>query len=244
MKQTFTPSPNDRRIFALAGICAFLAMATNLFDVIFGYGGSEVFTYGTRSAQEMFDLFKLGPFKGVYALGLFNIIYMTFMVPVYFGMFAAHRPTHSVASAVALILALMALAIYVSCNAAIPMWVLYGKYSAATTDSQRVALLAAAEYALARGEDFTPGSFFGLIISGLAAITTSVIMLRAGVFGKINVWCGIIGFTFLSLFTFVATFIPMWYMFAYYFFGSIGGLLALTWFTLTGIRFIKLARVK
>jgi hypothetical protein len=67
-------------------------------------------------------------------------------------------------------------------------------------------------------------------------------MLRGGIFGKVNVWIGIIGFTFLSLFTILATFVPALYTIAFYFFGSIGGLLALTWFALVARRLFQLSR--
>jgi hypothetical protein len=40
-------------------------------------------------------------------------------------------------------------------------------------------------------------------------------------------WTGIIGFTFLSIFTVWSTFVPVLYSVAFYFFGMIGGLLAL-----------------
>jgi hypothetical protein len=218
-------------------------MITNLLDVVLGYGSSEVMVYGSKSAHEWFTLFQASSFRTVYILGVFNIVYMSFMVPLYVGMLVVHRQSHFVSSGMALILSLLALAIYVSGNAAIPMWALSGKYFLATTESQRMVLLSAGEAILARGEDFTAGSFPGLITSGIAAITIAVIMLRGGKFSKVNAWCGVVGFTFLSLFTFVATFIPVWYMFAYFFFGSIGGILALVWFALTGIRMLKLARV-
>ena len=226
---------DNRRLYAFAGMCAFLAMAANLLDVILGFGETDVYVYGTKTALEWFNVFQLSSFKGLYMLGILNIVYMTCMLPVYFGIVAAHHRTHFVSSA-------LALAIYVSSSAAIPMFVLAGKYTAATTDAQRSVFVAAAESVLARGEDFTPGSFFGLLTSGIAAISISVIMLRGGVFSRTNAWIGIIGFTLLLVFTFVATFILAWYLIAFYSFGMIGGLLALAWFVLAGARFFKLGR--
>jgi hypothetical protein len=102
-------------------------------------------------------------------------------------------------------------------------------------------LTAAGESVLARGEDFTLGSFIGLILGSIAAIAISFVMLRGGIFGKVNVWIGIIGFTFLALFTILATFVPALYTIAFYFFGSIGGLLALTWFALVARRLFQLS---
>jgi hypothetical protein len=120
------------------------------------------------------------------------------------------------------------------------MSVLSSRYAAAETDTQRALFAAAGEAVLARGEDFTPGSFTGLIFGGIAAIGMSFIMLRGGIFGKATAWIGIIGFTFLSVFTIWSTFVPVLYLVAFYFFGMVGGLLALAWFILTARRLLQL----
>ena len=122
------------------------------------------------------------------------------------------------------------------------MFVLAGKYAAAGTDAQRALFAAAGEAVLARGEDFTPGAFIGLICGGIAAIAISCVMLRGGVFGKATAWVGMVGFTFLSVFTIWATFVPVLYAVAYYFFALIGGLLALAWFALVALQCFKLGR--
>jgi hypothetical protein len=233
----------NKSLYKLAGFAALLAMCANLLDVILGFGETDIIVYGTKSAIEWFSLFQANWFKGLYTLGILNIVYMLCMIPVYFAVLTAHRRKHFIVSAMAMVLFLIALAVYVSNSAAIPMFVLSGKYATATTDTQRALFAAAGETVLARGEDFTPGSFPGLIFSGIAAITISSVMLRGSIFGKANAWIGIIGFTFLSLFTVLATFIPALYFVAFYFFGMIGGLLALVWFVCIALTFFKLGRI-
>jgi hypothetical protein len=219
-------------------------MSANLLDVILGFGETDIIVYGTKSAVEWFSLFRVNWFKGLYTLGILNIAYMLCMIPVYFAICAVHRRKHFIVSIMAMVLFLLAMAIYVSNSAAIPMFVLSGKFMAATTDTQRALFAAAGESVLARGEDFTPGSFPGLFFSGIAAITISFVMLRGGIFSKANAWIGIIGFSFLSLFTVLATFVPSLYLVAFYLFGMIGGLFALTWFVLVAMRLLKLGRTK
>lgn len=231
----------NRRLLLFAGMCAFCAMSANLFDLLLGFGDSEVIAYGSRSAREWFDMFRDDPFRSAYVLGMFNIAYMCLMVPVYLGVFLVHRDKHVVLAATSLALGVLALAIYVAGNAALPMWALSGKYAVATNAAQRLELLAAGEAILARGEDFTPGSFPGLFVSGVAAIVAAFVMRRGGVFGKLHAWLGLAGFALLSLFTIVATFVPSWYLYAYYVLGSIGGVLALAWFALTGVHLVRLA---
>lgn len=146
----------------------------------------------------------------------------------------------SVSSGFALLLAVLATGIYISSNAAVPMLELAQQHAAATTDLRRWALVGAGEAVLARGEDFTPGTFIGLFLSDLAAIVVSVVMLRGRVFARINALAGTVGFSCLTPFTFIATFVQGWYTVAFYLFGGAGGLLALAWFAMTGRRFLTL----
>lgn len=234
--------PQRNWLYQMGGWAALLALCLNLSDVILGFGGTEVVTYGTRSAADWFAIYQRSPFEGLYSLGIFNIAYMVAMLPVYFALVWAHRRRQGVQAVLVLVVFLLTMAIYISTNAAIPLLVLSNKYALANTDVQKMVFIAAGEAILARGEDFTPGSFFGLIFSGCAAIAISFIMLHGGIFGKAIVWVGIVGFTFLSLFTICATFVPALYTIAFYFFGSIGGLLALAWFALVARRLFQLGR--
>jgi hypothetical protein len=212
-----------------------------LADIILGFGGTDMVTYATKSATEWFAVYQDNWFRGVYALGILNIVYTIAMLPVYFALFGAHFEKQAAAAALTVVIFLTAMSMYISNNAAIPLLVISGKYSLAATDLQRTTLVAAGEAVLSRGEDFTAGSFIPLFLSGLAAICISIIMLRGGIFGKVHAWIGIVGFTFLSLFTIIATFVPALYSFAFSFLASIGGLLALTWFALVARRFFQLA---
>jgi hypothetical protein len=228
-------------IYKLGAVAALIAMSANLADIILGFGGTDMVTYGTKSAIEWFSIYQTSWFRGVYALGILNIVYMLAMLPVYFALFGAHFEKQAVATALTVVIFITAMAMYISNNAAIPLLVLSGKYSLASSELERNILVAAGEAVLSRGEDFTAGSFTPLFLSGLAAICISIIMLRGGIFGKVHAWIGLVGFTFLSLFTIIATFVPALYAFAFYFLGSIGGLFALSWFALTARRFFQLA---
>jgi len=239
---TMTTSNSWKWIYKLGGIAALLAMSANLADIILGFGGTEMATYGTKSAVEWFAIYQHNWFRGIYALGILNIFYMAAMLPVYFALFGAHFDKHAMAAGLTIFIFLTATSMYISNNAAIPLLTLSSKYSLAATDLQRTVLIAAGEAVLSHGEDFTAGAFIPFFLSGLAAISISIIMLRGGIFGKVNAWIGLVGFTFLSLFTIIATFIPALYSFAFYFLGSIGGLLALSWFALVARRFFQLGR--
>ena len=229
-------------IYKLGAVAALTALLANLLDVLLGFGSAEMVTYGTKSAIEWFAVYNENWFRGVYALGILNIVYMMAMLPVYFALFGAHFGQHPFGAGLTIFIFLTAMSMYISNNAAIPLLVLSSKYSLANTEIHRTALVSAGEAILSRGEDFTVGSFIPLFLSGVAAICISLIMLRGGIFGKVNAWIGIVGFTFLTLFTIIATFIPALYQAAFYFLASIGGILALTWFALVARRLFQLGR--
>jgi len=230
---------NVKMLYLVGGIAAFFAMAASLLDIILGIGFSDVSAYGAKSAREWFDLFNASRFKGLYILGILNLVYQACLAPLYYVLVQAHRRRRKLAL-LAMGIFLAGFIIYALRSAAIPMAVLADKFAAATTDSQRSVIALAGEKVLARGEDFTPGAFPGLIMGGIAALIMSFVMLRGGVFGKVNAWIGLVGFTFLSLFTILATFKPELYFITFYGFGMTGGMLALAWFALTGRRLFKL----
>ena len=169
-------------LYRIGGAAALVALSANLLDVILGFGETDIIVNGTKTALEWFALFREDWFKGLYVLGFLNIIYMASMVPVYFAIFTVHHRSYGVYAGLAMVVYFIGMAIYISNSAAIPMFVLSGRYAAAGTDTQRALFAAAGEAVLARGEDFTPGSFTGLIFGGIAAIGMSFVMLRGGIF--------------------------------------------------------------
>jgi hypothetical protein len=231
-----------KTLYIIGGIAALLALAANLLDIIIGFGDTQVFTYGTRTAIDWFTLFNQNWFKGLYPLGILNIVYNICMVPVYFAIFATHRRKYWVFAGLVMVFFFIGMAVYLANNAAIPMYVLSTRYAAAGTDAQRAIFSAAGEAILARGEDFTPGVFPGMMLTSFSVIALSVLMLKGRIFGKIHSWIGIAGFSFLTIFTILATFVPSLYFIAFYVFGSLGGLMALTWFALIARRFFQLGR--
>ena len=95
---------------------------------------------------------------------------------------------------------------------------------------------------IARGADFTPGSFVGFFLTELAAMGFSLIMLRSRVFGRAIAYLGIVGFVFLSIFTICSTFFPALFA-AGMIVAMIGGLSGMFWYTLVAFRLLRLRRL-
>lgn len=189
----------------------------------------------------MFQLFQNNWLLGLRYLGFINIISQTIGILLFFALYAAHRRIFKPYATLALIIYLIGVAVYISNNAAIPMLALSAKYTAATTDAQRMLLAAAGEAILARGEDFTLGSFYGLFITGIAGIIFSIILLKGRIFSKTTAYLGILGFLLLLIYTTWATFIPLSYDTAIIF-GGVGGIFTTLWYIFIARKLFQIGR--
>lgn len=227
-------------IYKIGGVAALIPVLIFLLDIVLTFGGENI-KYGTLTAIEMFKLFQDNWLLGLRYLGFINVISLTLGVPLFFALYAAHRRIFKPYAALALILYLVGAAVYISNNAAIPILVLSTKYAAATAEAQRMLLAAAGEAILARGEDFTPGSFYGLFVTGIMGIVFSFIMLRGRIFSKTTAYTGILGFLLLLIYTTWATFVAVLYDVAMIF-GVVGGILVTLWYILVARRLFQLGR--
>lgn len=212
-----------------------------LLDIITTIISKDAIEFGTFTAINWFTIFHNNWFSGLRNLGLLNVMEMTLTVPMFFALYAALRHVNKAYAALAMILSLAGMAIYISNNAAVPMLVLSGKYAAAATDVQRSLLAAAGEAILARGEDFTPGAFIGFFLGEIASLTISFVMLRGRIFGKATAYMGIFGVAFLTVYTIWATFVPTLQGVAMIF-AMIGGPLSMVWSILIARRLFQLGR--
>lgn len=233
-----TVDSNWKSLYKTAGVAVLIAVSLMVLDIIATIMSKEVIQFGTFTAIDWFTLFHTNWLSGLRNLGLFNVLEMTLTVPMFFALFAAHRHVNKTYAALAMILSLAGMAIYISNNAAVPMLVLSGKYAAAA-DTQRPLLAAAGEALLARGEDFTPGSFIGFFLGELANLTIAFVMLRGRVFSKATSYTGIFGVALLTVYTIWATFIPALQSVAMIF-AMIGGPLSTIWSILVARRLFQL----
>jgi hypothetical protein len=231
-------------LYRMAGATALLAILVVLTDISLTFlpGGAE--QPGTMTAVDWFALFRDNWFLGLRNLGLLpNILTLCLMIPVFLALYAVHRHIDQPYAALALILSLLGTAIYLSNNAAFPMWALSAKYAAAGTEAQRNLLAAAGEAILVRGEDFTPGSFTGFLFAEAATFVISFVMLRGGIFSRGTAYAGILGGGFLTVFTIWSTFIPVFFE-AALIVAMIGGLASIVWYVLTARRLYQLGTDK
>ncbi|MHB1419656.1 MAG: DUF4386 family protein [Bacillota bacterium] len=235
-----TGNSNRKGVYILGGTAAMMFVLVALLDIISSIISGKAVVPGTLNTVDWFTLFQQNPFHAFQNLGLFNIVEQSLMIPVFFALFLAHKNISKYYAAISMILNFIGAAIYISNNAAIPLFVLSSKYVAATTDAQRSVLLSAGQAILARGEDFTPGTFMGFFFLGLAGIAISFIMMHSGVFSKTSSYLGILGTSILFIFSIWATFVPASYNSALIL-AMFGGLLSMVWLILISRRLFQLA---
>jgi hypothetical protein len=232
--------PYRKGIYKLAAVAISISVLLMVLDIISTVVIKETIAFGTLCATDWFGIFQNSWFSGLRNLGLLNVIELVLSVPMLLAMYVTFRDTHKAVVTFAVALSLVGAAVYIANNAAIPMFVLQGKYAAAATDAKRSLLASAGEAILARGEDFTPGAFMGFILGEIASLIIAFVMLRSKVFGKITACIGIIGIGALSVFTICTTFIPTMYSTAMII-AMIGGPFGTVWYILIARRFFKLA---
>lgn len=203
-----TIDPSSKSLYKIAGTAVLISVLLMLLDIVTTAISKEVIQFGTFTATDWFTIFQTNWFSGLRNLGFLNSLEMTLAVPMFFALYMAHRDVSKTYAAFAMILSLVGMTIYISNNAAVPMFVLSNKYAAAVTETQRSMLAAAGEALLAKGEDFSPGAFLGFFLVQIANLTLALVMLRGRVFGKITAYIGIIGISFLTVYTVWVTFIP------------------------------------
>jgi hypothetical protein len=227
-------------LYKLAAAAILLSVILMVLDIVSTVVFKETIAFGASGATDWFAIFQKSWFEGLRNLGLFNVIELLLSVPMLLAMYVTFRDTHKAIVTFAVVLSLIGAAVYIANNAAIPMFVLQGKYAAAATDAQRSLLASAGEAILAVGADFTPGAFMGFILGEIASLIIAFVMLRSSAFGKITACIGIIGIGALTVYTICATFIPAMYSTAMII-AMIGGPLSTIWYILIARRFFKLA---
>jgi hypothetical protein len=236
------PSAAWQSLYKLAGAAALLAILVAVTDISLTFLPAGAEPPGTMTAVDWFDLFHENWFMGLRNLGLLpNILTLCLLIPLYLALYGIHRHVNKPYAILALALLLLGVGIYLSNNAAFPMWALSARYAAAATEAQRTLIAAAGEAVLARGEDFTPGAFMGFLFSEAAALLISCVMLRGGIFSKATAWAGILAGACLTVFTIWGTFIPGSFELAMLLAG-IGGIASIAWNVLTARRLFQLSK--
>lgn len=226
-------------LYLIGGIAAFIVILASLSDIVISIILSSSHFSIPQSAIDRFAQFHGNSMIGLYYLDLLNMTTAIIMIPAFLALCAAHFRDNRITSAFAMVVFSIGTAIFVGNNVALPMLALSGKYSAAASDAERNLFAAAGEALLARGAHGSPGAFPGFLLPVIASLMISLVMLKGGVFSKVNAYLGIAGSVFFMFYFVLVTFVPGTENLAMAV-ATPGGLLTIAWMTLYAIRLLNL----
>jgi hypothetical protein len=233
-----SPSSEWASLYKVGAVTSLLILCTALLEILITF-----LPGGYASAETVVDWFNLlhnNWFLGLRNLGLLNIVMIALGIPMFFALCMAHWKINPEYAVLTLIISVIGDAVFYATNRAFAMLDLSAQYAAASTEAQRITLEAAGQALLAVGQSHVPGTFIGFCLGEIAGILISVVMLKGGIFSKLNAWVGILGFGMLLVYEICQSFIPGSSSFALIF-AMIGGILNLVWYGLIAQRFFRLA---
>jgi len=226
--------------YKFAAIAALLIVLVGLVDIITSMTGGEARENSAVNVVDWFMLFQTNRLAALGNLGLFNILTLSFGIPLYLALFNIHRQTNPAFGRLALILFVMGTGIYISSNTVFSMLALSNQYAVAT-EAQKPLLESAGRALLAQGADLTPGTFVGFFFTQSAAMLMSFVLLRGGIFSKTTGWLGLVGFGLMLIFFFITAFAPAQFTTALMI-SAPGGLLLMAYQILISRRLFQLGR--
>lgn len=178
-----------KNLYKIGGTTALIALLVPLAEVAINYlPGVASASQRTTTVVDWFALFQNHWLLGLRNLGLLNLIGAALLGPTILAIYAAVQRGNKDYAAFGTILFFVGMAVYVASNRAFPMLSLSRQYARATTDAQRLLLIAVGQTMLAEGQ-----SRAGILLIELACLVISAVMLRGTVFSKATAYAGIPG---------------------------------------------------
>jgi hypothetical protein len=198
-----------------------------------------------------FALLQSNRLLGLAFLNIFDIVDYALVGLMFLALYAVLRQANRSYMAIATTLAFVGIAVYLASNTAFSMLSLSDQYAAATTDAQRIMLLAAGQAMLAISRFSNPGAhpgaggYVSLLLIAVAGMITSVVMLRSDVFNRATAYVGILASAFDLAYCIVFAFVPAVdsVLLAVCFIPA-AGLLLMIWHILIGRRLYQLGRLE
>lgn len=185
-QQAKTTTGSDWRwLFWLGG-------AASIFTLLIIPGQLAIFIAAPQpqSVLEWFELFQQSPLIGLLSFELLFILNAIIGLATTLALYVTLREVNPSWMALALVFSLVGSIALIVGRPAFDMWYLSGQYAAATTEIQRMALLAAGEALRAQfyGTAFT----ISYNLANIVLVIVPIVMLQSGRFSKVMAWAGIL----------------------------------------------------
>ncbi len=229
-----------QQLYRVGGAAALLAAALEIVAALFGVIASSTLGPPPSTVIGWFTLLQQHRFVGLLDLGLFDIAALTLLVLMFLAVYVAQRGASAATMALATILALIGIAVYLATETAFSLLSLSSQYAAATS-AQRSLILAAGQSMLAEEVGPGTGTFMAFMLIGIAGLIMATVMLHSDIFGTVTAWVGILANAIVLVYYLGLAFASMPQAVgapAYW----ISGLLSLLWYILIGWRLLQLAK--
>lgn len=136
------------------------------------------------TAEGFFTLFQKSWLWGLLNYDFLYLVDSSLMIPIYLALYIALRRVSPSLMAIALVLSLVGTTVFFASNTSLEMLSLSHQYAAATTDTQRVALLSVGQGMLATYSGTAFNVYY--VFNAAALLIISIVMLRSNVFSRFN----------------------------------------------------------
>jgi hypothetical protein len=195
-----------------------------------------------------FTLLHNNSLLGMFFLNFFDVADYALVGIVFLALFVALGKTNRIYAGIATSLSLMGILVYLISTTSFTMLSLSNRYSNATTDEQKSALLATGQAVLAKGIPGAgyqgAGGLISLFFLASAVLIISVVMRRSKIFIRATAYVGITASAFDLAYLVGLTFLSKtgFYVWSSLFIGG-AGLLLMIWHILIGMKLYQLSRI-
>lgn len=177
-----------RSIYLVGGVSALIVVVLALSEVVALMAFPQ-----PRTVMDWFTLYQSNPFIGIVDFwGLEVPMYVMFAL-VFLALFKALRPVDEDRMAIALMLALMGITVFLATTNPISMLSLSNQYAASTDETERITLLAAGQTLMTNTNQRALGGFnVGLLLVSVAGVLVALVMFQSQTFGRFIAYAGLL----------------------------------------------------
>ncbi len=190
------------------------------------------------SATDVFAMLQANKFSGLLRLDVLTVFVMPLYYLLFLGFYAALQKTGAVYATIAGLLGCAGLTLFLATPSVFSWLVLSDKFAVATSESQKILLLAAGEAILASDLWHGSGALVGGLLMQTSTLILSMVMLRSQAFEKVTAWVGVVTHSLDLLHILVGFFLPAGGVALM----MVAGPLYLLWFPLLARDFFRLAK--
>ena len=189
MNNPISAKPNEptwNLLYRIGGIAPLLTLAFYISEFLFIRWDSF-----PTSTEGWFSLFQRNKLLGLFYLNALDIFSIALLGVMFLALYVALRKINQSLMAIAGFFSLLGVGVFIVPRVAmLSMLPLSDLYAAATTDVERMRLLAAGETLSFLGTP-TPQTM-GFLFMSIGVVLISIVMLQGNVFGKMPPWFGIL----------------------------------------------------